>query len=334
MLSSDFHYHLPEAAIAQQPVEPRDAARLLDTRDLSDHRFSDLPGLLREGDLVVVNTTRVRRARLTAIKETGGSVEVLLLAPRTDGTWEALVRPARRVRSGMRLVAGPATLLVRTGPEAGLVVVDVVAGSLDDAMDSVGAVPLPPYLRQPLADPERYQTVYGELSGSAAAPTAGLHFTESVLSRLAANGVGLARVDLAIGLDTFRPLAVERLADHQMHRERVAVPAETVEAVVETRRRKGRVVAVGTTVVRSLEAAAADGEVRPFHGSTDLFLCPGSPFRVVDLLVTNFHVPASTLVVLVAAFMGEGWRRAYSVALERGYRFLSFGDAMLAERAR
>ena len=333
MLTSDFSYDLPEGAIAQAAVEPRDSARLLDTRDLGDHRFADLPALLDEGDLVVVNTTRVRKARLAAIKDSGGTVEVLLLAPLGDGSWDSLVRPARRVRAGTRLTAGPVVLEATGDPRDGVVVLAVIAGSLDAAIDTVGAVPLPPYFRGVLDDPERYQTVFAERIGSAAAPTAGLHFTHRLLAELVTRGIPVASVDLEIGLDTFRPIAAARLDGHRMHREHVVVGEDVVEAVAVTRSRRGRVVAVGTTVVRSLEAAAVEGRLRPLDGPTDLFITPGYRFGVVDLLVTNFHVPGSTLIVLVAAFMGEAWRPAYDAALARGYRFLSFGDAMLAERA-
>lgn len=333
MLTSEFFYELPESAIAQAAVEPRDAARLLDTRDLSDHRFSELPALLRRGDLLVVNTTRVRQARLATSKVTGGAVEVLLLHPLGDGGWEALVRPARRVRAGTRLHAGPAILVVRDPVHDGVATIDVVAGSLEDAVAEVGVMPLPPYFRGSLADPERYQTVYGRRVGSAAAPTAGLHFTDALLQTVTASGIEVASVDLEIGLDTFRPIGVDRLTDHRMHRERVVVDADLVASVARTRSRGGRVVAVGTTVVRSLEAAAAGGDLHPMDGATDLFITPGYRFRVVDLLITNFHVPGSTLVVLIAAFMGPDWRAAYDEALRRGYRFLSFGDAMVAQRA-
>jgi S-adenosylmethionine:tRNA ribosyltransferase-isomerase len=214
-----------------------------------------------------------------------------------------------------------------------VVVLDVVAGSVEAAVAAIGQVPLPPYFHGSLSDPERYQTVFADREGSAAAPTAGLHFTASLLEALDRAGVAVAAVDLEIGLDTFRPIATEDVTDHTIHRERVLVGDSVVEAVMAARARGGRVVAVGTTVVRSLETAAAAGELRSFDGHTDLFITPGYRFRVVDLLLTNFHVPASTLVVLVAAFMGSGWREAYRIALDRGYRFLSFGDAMLAERA-
>ncbi len=333
MLTSDFSYDLPEGAIAQSAVEPRDSSRLLDTRVLRDHRFGELPALLDAGDLVVVNTTRVRKARLAAIKDTGGEVEVLLLTPLGDGSWDALVRPARRVRAGTRLTAGPVVLEARGDPRDGVVALAVVAGSLEAAVDTVGGMPLPPYFHGFLEDPERYQTVFAERIGSVAAPTAGLHFTPGVLAELGARGIPVKSVDLEIGLDTFRPITATHLADHRMHRERVVVTEDVVEAVAAVRSRRGRVVAIGTTVVRSLEAAAAGGVLRPMNDPTDLFITPGYRFGVVDVLVTNFHAPSSTLIVLVAAFMGEAWRGAYETALTRGYRFLSFGDAMLAERA-
>jgi S-adenosylmethionine:tRNA ribosyltransferase-isomerase len=335
MRTSDFHYHLPESAIAQEAIEPRDSARLLDTRDLSDRRFSDLPAMLRSGDLLVVNRTRVRPARLTGAKDgSGGKVEALLLRPLGDGSWEALVRPARRIRAGTRLRFGGLLAVVAEGPSQGKVVLRSEGGSFEDAAETIGEVPLPPYFHGRLEDSERYQTVYGDRSGSAAAPTAGLHFTRPLLGELAASGIDVAAVELDIGLDTFQPIATPDLESHQIHTERFEVGAEVGAAVERTRRRGGRVVAVGTTVVRALESAAdAAGVVTPQTADTALFIAPGYRFRVVDLLVTNFHVPGSTLVVLVAAFMGPAWRAAYSTALARGYRFLSFGDAMLAERA-
>ena len=334
--TSDFLYDMPAAAIAQVPAEPRDSARLLVAEGLADRRFADLPDLLAPGDLVVVNRTRVRRARLRGNKEDGGGrVEALLLRP-TPAGWEALVRPARRLRPGTRLRFGGIAALVVAGPDRGQALLSLDAGEvpLEEALDRWGEVPLPPYFTGRLEDPERYQTVYAARPGSAAAPTAGLHFTTGVLRRLGERGIELAAVELGIGVDTFRPIAAARLEEHHMHREDYLIDEAAVAAVEATRRRGGRVLAVGTTVVRALESAAeAGGAVRPGPGSTDLFITPGHPFRVVDLLVTNFHVPGSTLVVLIAAFMGEGWRELYRVALARGYRFLSFGDAMLAGRA-
>jgi len=329
----EFRYDLPVSAIAQHPVEPRDAARLLDTRDMSDHVFADLPDLLDPADLVVVNTSRVRRARLRGRRVgTGGTVELLLLARRPEGGWTAMVSPARRIRPGVTIELGGVTAEVTAGPVDG--VVDVSFSDETD-LDRLGTVPLPPYITTELADPERYQTVYSERVGSAAAPTAGLHFTRAVLRRLEERGVTRASVELSVGLGTFRPITTERIEDHVMHREACVVPPETAEAIRSTRRRGGRVVAIGTTTVRTLETFARwDGTVDSGSCETDLFLRPGSTFRVVDVLVTNFHVPASSLLVMLAGFMGEGWRAAYATALSRGYRFLSFGDAMLAERSR
>jgi S-adenosylmethionine:tRNA ribosyltransferase-isomerase len=336
--TADFAYDLPAAAIAQSAVEPRDAARLLAADDLSDHRFRDLPGLLRPGDLVVVNRTRVRRARLVGRREgTGGRAEALLLRPAGDGRWEALIRPGRRLRPGERLRFGEivATVVENAGAGEALLALDTGGRALEEALSLWGEVPLPPYFKGRLDDPERYQTVYAAGAGSAAAPTAGLHFTPEVLAALAERRVTLSAIDLDIGVDTFRPIAAERLEDHRMHREGYAISAETVGALAAVRARGGRVVAVGTTVVRALESAADPaGEVRAGEAETALFITPGYRFRVVDLLVTNFHVPGSTLVVLVAAFMGERWRETYGAALARGYRFLSFGDAMLASRER
>ena len=332
-----FDFELPEERIALYPAEPRDAARLLDTRSLADRRFRDLPGLLRPGDLVVVNRTRVRRARLRGEREAGGGrAEALLLRPVGGGTWEALVRPARRLRAGDRLRFGgiTATVVQNAGGGEALLAIDGGGQEVDEALERWGEVPLPPYFKGRLEDPERYQTVYAAGWGSAAAPTAGLHFTPAVLEALQQRGVPLAAVELDIGVDTFRPIASASIEEHQMHRESYHVPGETAAAIEAARARGGRVVAIGTTVVRTLESAAGDdGRVLPGSGETALFITPGYRFRVVDVLVTNFHVPGSTLVVLVAAFMGDAWRTAYGVALERGYRFLSFGDAMLVERA-
>ena len=336
MKTSDFFYDLPAGAIAQSAVEPRDSSRLLAAAALTDHRFRDLPALLQPGDLMVVNRTRVRRARLRGRREaTGGRAEALLLRAAGEDRWEALVRPARRLRPGERLVFGQIVATVVGEPRAGeaVLALDTGGASLEEALQLWGEVPLPPYFKGRLEDPERYQTVYASGDGSAAAPTAGLHFTPGLLQALAERQIEVAAVDLEIGVDTFRPIAAESLEEHQMHRESYTVPADTAVALAAVRERKGRVVAVGTTVVRALESAAGPGgEVRPGAGTTGLFITPGYQFRVVDLLITNFHVPGSTLVVLVAAFMGEGWREVYRAALERGYRFLSFGDAMLAAR--
>jgi S-adenosylmethionine:tRNA ribosyltransferase-isomerase len=334
MRVSDFTYPLPESAIAQEPIEPRHDARLLDTGDLSDHRFLDLPQLLNPGDLVVVNETKVRSARLVGVKAgSGGSVELLILRPLPNGHWEALARPSRRLRPGVSIEFPGLTATVVEEPNEGMVVVALEAEDVEVAIESAGALPLPPYFKGQLPDTGRYQTMFARLTGSAAAPTAGLHFTDEVVSGLESRGIEMATIDLHVGLDTFRPMTVERIEDHRMHTEWSSVPEETVAAIARARGRGGAVVAIGTTVVRALESTVApDGTVTAGARETDLFLRPGSRFRVVDRLVTNFHVPGSTLMVLVAAFMGERWRDAYGHALDNDYRFLSFGDAMLATR--
>ena len=325
-----YDYPLPGAAVAQVPAHPREAARLLVAvgDGAPAHRqVRDLPDLLEPGDVLVVNDTRVLAARLALRKEgTGGAAEVLLLEPCGPGPddWEALVRPGRRLPPGTRLVGAEGTAVVEVGEVRG-----------DDGRRRVrllddparhGRVPLPPYITTPLDDDERYQTVYAARPASAAAPTAGLHLSEEVLARCADRGIGLARVELVVGLDTFRPMAVARVEDHVMHSEQYAVPAETMEACARAR----RVVAVGTTTVRALESAAA-GELQ---GRTSLFIHGDYPFKVVDVLLTNFHMPRSSLLVLVDAFCGPRWRSLYDTALREGYRFLSFGDAMLVDRGR
>jgi S-adenosylmethionine:tRNA ribosyltransferase-isomerase len=331
-----FDYPLPATAIAQVPVEPRSAARLLVAPELAGGRLpahrtvADLPDLLDAGDLLVVNETRVLPARLRLTKRTGGAAEVLLLEETpTPGTWLALVRPARRLPPGTELYAGDRTA-VAVGADAGggRRLVTLLVEDLDQLG---GEVPFPPYIHDATGiDPERYQTVYARLPGSVAAPTAGLHLTPAVLDACRARGVGLATVELAVGLDTFRPVTARSLAEHVMHTERYRVPEETGEACRQTRQSGGRVVAVGTTTVRALEAATHS---RQAEGRTDLFIRPGFDFRIIDVLLTNFHQPRSTLLVLLAAFYGPRWRDLYEVALVGGYRFLSFGDAMLVPRA-
>jgi S-adenosylmethionine:tRNA ribosyltransferase-isomerase len=326
---SELDYPLPEAAIAQEPVEPRDAARLLVDRGperAPDHRtVADLPDLLRPGDLLVVNDSRVRAARLHLRKPTGGEVEVLLVEPVGDdgGEWEALVRPSRRVRAGMQVSSHDAAVRVTLREALGEGRWRI---SVDGDLDREGEVPLPPYVHAKLADPERYQTVFARRAVSAAAPTAGLHLTEELLARCRARGIGVATIELAVGLDTFRPVTEEHVEDHVMHTEAYVVPPSTMDACASA----ARVVAIGTTVVRALEATAA---TRTLNGRTDLFITRGFRFQVVDVLLTNFHVPRTTLLALIDAFMGPRWRELYDMALASGYRFLSFGDAMLVERA-
>ncbi|HVM53283.1 MAG TPA: tRNA preQ1(34) S-adenosylmethionine ribosyltransferase-isomerase QueA [Acidimicrobiales bacterium] len=323
-------YDLPDDAVAQTPVEPRDAARLLVDRSddvPAHHHVRDLPGLLREGDVVVVNESKVLPARLRLRKATGGAVEVLLLEEVGEGWWEALVRPGRRLPPGTVIDAGD--LVVRIGDrlEGGSRRVRVEADDVDAALARHGEVPLPPYITTPLADPDRYQTVYARQPGSVAAPTAGLHLTDAVLDGLRARGIEVVTVDLHVGLDTFRPVTAARIEDHAVHAERYAVPDATLAAV----ERAARVVAVGTTTVRALESAAATGEPA---GRTRLLIHGEYDWRVVDVLLTNFHLPRSTLLLLIESFIGPRWRDLYAIALAEGYRFLSFGDAMLLERRR
>jgi S-adenosylmethionine:tRNA ribosyltransferase-isomerase len=327
--TADLDYALPGDRIAQEPCSPRDAALLLVDHGPSaaptHHRVADLPSLLVPGDLLVVNDTRVRRARLRLQRPTGGAAEVLLLEPAAGGWWEAVVRPNRKLPPGTTL-AGPDGVRVEIGDDLGegrrLV-------RPEGPVEAIGDVPLPPYIHRPLADEERYQTVYARRTASAAAPTAGLHLTHEVLAALEARGVGRATVELVVGLDTFRPISAEVVEDHPIHTESYEVPAATLDAVAATRAAGGQVVAVGTTVVRALESAMATGST---EGRTSLFIRPGFEFRAVDRLLTNFHVPRTTLLALVAAFVGDRWRALYDEALAEGYRFLSFGDAMLLSR--
>ncbi len=332
---SDFQYELPENSIAQTPVEPRDSSWLLDTTTMRDHRFFDLPTLLEPGDLVVVNNTRVRHARLLGHKrDTGGKVEALILGMLTDGTWEALIRPARKIAPGVSLVFGGLSATVASDPIDGRVRLRFEDDAdVEAELSEVGEVPLPPYITTPLEQPERYQTIYADRIGSAAAPTAGLHFTEGVVRGLKERSIDMTSVELRVGLGTFRPIAVEDVTQHAMHEEWFHVSEAASEAVDRARMRGGRVVAIGTTVVRTLESVAAgDGRIEPGSGETNLYLTPGATFNIVDRLVTNFHLPGSSLLVLLAAFMGPGWRAVYETAVHRGYRFLSFGDAMLCDR--
>ncbi len=331
-----FDYELPPAAIAQRPATPRDSARLLRTDPLEDHEFSELPSLLRSGDLLVVNRTKVRAARLHGHKvETGGAVE-MLLTRRLDGErWEGLIRPARRIRRGTTLSFGSISGKALSDPVRGEVLVELhcESGDVEELLPEVGELPLPPYIHMPLEADDEYQTVFAKNVGSAAAPTAGLHFTPAVVDALRGADIAVAEVELDVGLDTFRPIATTDIDDHEMHRESWQVPEETSGAVAECRQRGGRVVAVGTTVIRTLESAAAgDGMIRPGRGNTDLFISPGYELRVVDAVVTNFHAPRTTLIVMIAALLGERWRQVYEYALDAGYRFLSFGDAMLIDQ--
>jgi S-adenosylmethionine:tRNA ribosyltransferase-isomerase len=333
-----FDYELPADAIAQHPIEPRDAARLLvDGGPGTDPRHQhvrDLPDLVAPGDVVVVNDSRVLPARLHLQRATGGAVEVVLLEPLDDGWthWECLIRPARRMRPGEPLAdrTGRPVLTVAHRTEAG----DTFAVRLADddplaLLADVGEVPLPPYITAPLGDPERYQTVYAARPGSAAAPTAGLHFTPGLLASMADRGIEVARVELAVGLDTFQPVTEPDPRAHRMHSERYRVPGETMAACHGAREAGGRVVAIGTTAARALESVAATGSL---EGRTRLFIHTPYEWQVVDRLLTNFHLPRTTLLMMIDAFVGARWRDLYATALAEGYRFLSFGDAMLLRR--
>jgi S-adenosylmethionine:tRNA ribosyltransferase-isomerase len=331
-----FDYDLPDAAIAQTPVEPRDASRLLRTDPLEDRRFSDLPDLLHPGDLVVVNETKVRAARLIGHKpDTGGAVELLVLRRADESRWEALIRPARRIRVGTRLEFGAISGEVSSDPMRGEVVVKLTTpgNDIEAAIAAEGQMPLPPYIHTDLEDADRYQTVFAKTIGSAAAPTAALHFTPSLLGSLAEHGIKVAEVNLEVGLDTFRPIDTELIDDHKMHTETWSVPSATAAAIGAARQEGGRIVAVGTTVVRTLESAADDdGTVRTGRGDTALFISPGYRMKTIDVVLTNFHAPRTTLIVMIATLLGERWREIYGHALDNNYRFLSFGDAMLVER--
>lgn len=325
MLLSELDYPLPAEAIAQHPAEPRDSARLLVDRTTSvEHRHvRDLPELLQPGDLLVVNDTRVIPARLHLRRASGGAVEVLLLERQGHDRWEALVKPSRKLKPGE--VVSAAGLEVEIGPttDDGTRLVRVLADDPMAALAAHGEMPLPPYITAPLADPDRYQTIYARTPGSAAAPTAGLHLTDQVLAALSDRGVEMARVELVVGLDTFRPVTVDDTDDHVMHTESFTVSDEVMERCRSAR----RVVAVGTTTVRALESAAAGRNDR-----TDLFISRPYDWKVVDVMMTNFHLPRTTLLCMIDAFVGPRWRELYATALADGYRFLSFGDAMLLTR--
>ncbi|QBD80423.1 tRNA preQ1(34) S-adenosylmethionine ribosyltransferase-isomerase QueA [Ktedonosporobacter rubrisoli] len=358
---SDFDYNLPTELIAQTPLEPRDASRLLVVQRTSgtmEHRhFRDIGDYLRPGDLLVANQSRVIPARLLGKRaETGGAVEVLLLAERPDlgqDCWEALVRPGRRLREGAMILFNDerdaprlqGEVMERTEAGGRVLRFSTYGNSeptnaadpysllnVRQLIDELGRMPLPPYIHEKLNDPERYQTVYARIRGSAAAPTAGLHFTPQLLEQLRQQGVRVGFVTLHVGLDTFRPVECEDVSEHKMHSEEIDLDAPTAELIRETRAAGGRVVAVGTTTMRVLESVAGfhNGQIEPFHGHTSLFITPGFHFQAVDALITNFHLPRSTLLLLVSAFMGKGlMEKAYQEAIEQRYRFFSFGDAML-----
>jgi S-adenosylmethionine:tRNA ribosyltransferase-isomerase len=335
MQTSDFDYHLPESSIAQTPVEPRDSSRLLilhrDSGDVEHRVFHDLGLFLRPNDLLVLNRTRVIPARIFAKKETGGKVEILLLRRRDKLTWEALV-------GGKGLRVGKRVLIEE---KISAEIIEILEGSerlikfsepIEPYFPKVGNIPLPPYIHEKLNDPERYQTVFARDIGSAAAPTAGLHFTPRLLDELKEKGVKIGYVTLHVGLDTFAPVTEDDPEEHKIHTEWCELPQETADLINKTKQSGGRVIAVGTTSVRTLESA---GSVRrdaipPYIGPTSIYILPGYQFKIVDAMITNFHLPKSTLIMLVSAFAGrERILQAYQTAIREGYRFYSFGDAML-----
>ena len=335
MKTEDFDYYLPEELIAQTPAETRGSSRLLildrKHKSITHGRFSDIVKYIHPGDALVINNTRVIKARLFGRRNTGGRVEVLLLNPAGPDTWECLVRPGHKLPPGEQVFIGDLVGQVE-GKTAygGRLIKWQYQGNWEDVLERLGHIPLPPYIKTPLRDPERYQTVYAEVPGSAAAPTAGLHFTPHLLDRLSANGVRIVPVTLNVGLGTFRPVTVEEIENHKMHSESYEVTEEAVQAINSCRNSGHRIFAVGTTVVRVLESTCQEGKVLPGKGNTDLFIYPGYQIKAVDCMITNFHLPKSTLLMLVSAFAGKEFvMAAYQEAIKERYRFFSFGDAML-----
>lgn len=338
MKKSDFFFELPEELIAQTPLERRDASRMLVLHRLSGetehYHFYDLPSFLREGDCLVLNDSRVLPARLLGNRLSGGAVEVVLLRDLGDGKWECLTRPGKKTRPGTELTFGEGALTatVTDALDDGNKVLQFhYEGIFLEILDRLGKMPLPPYIKQELQDRERYQTVYSRELGSAAAPTAGLHFTPELLEEIHRKGVKICCVTLHVGLGTFRPVKEDNVLDHVMHSEYCEIPEETARILNETKAGGGRVIAVGTTSCRTLESFTdSDGVVQAESGWTDIFIYPGYRFKCIDGLVTNFHLPESTLIMLVSAFAGrENVLRAYDTAVRERYRFFSFGDAML-----
>lgn len=339
MKLSDFMYDLPEERIAQTPVEPRDHSRLMVLHradDSIEHKhFYDIIDYLNAGDALVINETRVIPARLIGERPTGGACEVLLLKQIAPKRWEALVRPGKKLRRGAEVIFGDGRLKATIAEvcEDGNRIVDFTCeGTMEAALDELGEMPLPPYIHEKLQDKERYQTVYAKQEGSAAAPTAGLHFTPELMDAIRAKGVDIVPVLLHVGLGTFRPVKVENVEDHEMHSEYYEVTEDAARRINAARDRGCRVIAVGTTSVRTLESAAENGRLRAKKGDTSIFIRPGYQYQMVDALITNFHLPGSTLVMLVSALYDrEHILKAYKIAVEEKYRFFSFGDAMLIE---
>ena len=340
MKKSDFNFYLPEELIAQTPMEKRDTSRLLhldkQSGEISHEHFFDLPKHLKKGDCLVLNDSRVLPARLFGSRRTGGSIEVVLLRDLGEGKWECLTRPGKKTRPGAEIVFGNEELIgtVEEVTEGGNRIIKFThEGIFLEILDKLGNMPLPPYIKATLEDKERYQTVYSRELGSAAAPTAGLHFTAELLKQIEDMGVKLCYVTLHVGLGTFRPVKEENILDHEMHSEFCVVPEETAKVINETKQQGGRVICVGTTSCRTIESFAnEDGTIAPTSGWTNIFIYPGYKFKCLDALVTNFHLPESTLIMLVSALAGrDNVLNAYNTAVEEKYRFFSFGDAMFIE---
>ena len=340
---SSYFYDLPQDRIAQNPAEPRDSSKLLTLtgkETYAHYRVRDLPSVLRTGDLLVLNNTKVLPARLFGHKPEGAAVEILLLEERSPLTWLALVKPGRRLKPGTKIHFGPnseapelvADVLTSDAETNGRILQFSVTGdeSFYDVCDRLGKMPLPPYITDSSAPPDRYQTIYAEQVGAVAAPTAGLHFTPELFDRLAEAGIDSTFITLHVGVGTFRPVEAETITDHKMHAEQIDISAETVEKIRATQAAGGRIIAVGTTVARTLEGAAQSGKLQAFRGKTDLFIYPGYRWRVLDGLLTNFHLPGASLMMLVSAMIGrDRLLQIYQTAIEENYRFYSFGDAML-----
>lgn len=339
--TKDFDYHLPEELIAQTPLEDRATSKMLvvnrETDQLKDAEFTQILDYLKPGDALVVNETRVIPARIFGVKpDTGGHLEVLLLTNTQGNQWECLVKKAKRAKVGTKIEFGEDARLkaevIEELDHGGRIIEFFYEGVFLEVLESLGEMPLPPYIKERLEDPDRYQTVYAKQSGSAAAPTAGLHFTPQLLEAVKEKGIEVIPILLHVGLGTFRPVSVDSIEEHQMHSEFYQVTAEAAEKIQVVRKNGGKIIAVGTTTVRTLETVARDnqGEIKEASGWTDIFITPGFEFKVIDHLITNFHLPQSTLVMLVSAFYNrEGTLAAYEHAVKEKYRFFSFGDAML-----
>ena len=337
MKTSDFYYDLPKELIAQTPVEPRDSSRLLvlgrESGEIEHRHFYDIIDYLNEGDLIVANDSRVLPARIYGVKDTGARVEFLLLKQISGNRWETLCKPGRKAKAGAKFTFGDGLLsatVVEVKDDGNRVVDFDCDENFFSTLDKIGQMPLPPYITEELKDQERYQTVYSHELGSAAAPTAGLHFTEELMEKLRNKGVNIAYVTLHVGLGTFRPVKVDDVTKHKMHSEHYEIPKKTADLIRQTKQNGKRVIAIGTTSCRTLESVAAEhGEIIPCEGFTDIFIYPGFEFKVLDGLVTNFHLPESTLIMLVSAFAGyDNIMNAYKTAVDERYRFFSFGDAM------